>query len=342
MTKNILPVGKLPMNLLEQILARAPLDDPQVLLGPGIGLDCAVVEAGDMLLVLKSDPITFVAEDLGRYLVQVNANDIATTGATPRWLLVTLLLPEGRATPQLAEQIMDEIFAACRTLNISLVGGHSEITHGLEQPIAVGTLIGQVARDKLITPKGARAGDRLLLTKSVPIEGTSILAREFYHRLRDVLSEDKINQARNFLTRPGISVVPDARIAVEHGKVTAMHDPTEGGLAAALWELALASDKSLYIDLRRVPIPELSRRICESFGIDPLVTIASGALLLTAPSEDVLSICQALQQANIPCTEIGEVGSGPAKVYSKIQGKTSEFPCPAQDGIALVFEQASR
>ena len=107
--ESVLSQGKLPADLLAAILARAPVDDPRVLLGPGIGLDCAVVDAGERLLVLKSDPITFASDELGYYLVQVNANDIATTGGVPRWLLVTLLLPAGRATTAMAETVMEQV-----------------------------------------------------------------------------------------------------------------------------------------------------------------------------------------------------------------------------------------
>jgi hydrogenase expression/formation protein HypE len=136
-----LPVGKLPLELLQQLLQRAPLADDRVLLGPQVGVDCAVLDLGDRLLVLKSDPITFATADIGRYLVQVNSNDIATTGAIPRWLLVTALLPENQTSPDLVLAIGEQLAAACQEMGISLIGGHTEITHGLERPILAGTLI---------------------------------------------------------------------------------------------------------------------------------------------------------------------------------------------------------
>ncbi len=337
MHRDSLPVGKLPADLLARLLARAPVDDPRIVVGPGIGLDCAVVDADGDLLVLKADPITFVTQDMGRYLVLVNANDIATTGAEPRWLLVTLLLPEGGAPPHLAERIMFEIYSACRALDIAVVGGHTEITHGLSAPIAVGALIGVVERERLITPRGARPGDRILLTKGVPIEGTSILAREFPQRLRGVLTDAEVERARDFLLDPGISVVRDARVATGAGEVTAMHDPTEGGLAAALWELAEASGRTLYVDLDAVAVPPLSARICRVFGIDPLATIASGALLLTAPARDSDTIRHALVDASIPCCEIGEVREGPASVLHRRGSAWQRLAWPARDGLAQVM-----
>jgi hydrogenase maturation factor len=338
MNDTILPLGKLPAPMLARLLARAPVDDPRVVVGPGIGLDCAVVEMGDTLLVCKADPITFVTGEVGRYLVQVNANDVVTTGATPCWLLVTLLLPEHRTTAESVEGLLEDIYAACRAQDISVVGGHTEITHGIDRPLAVGALLGTVKRDKLITPMGAKPGDRLLLTKGVPIEGTSILARERADRLRTVLTEAELITARNFLSNPGISVVRDARIAVAAGTVSAMHDPTEGGLAAALWELAEASGRSLHVDLARVPVARVSVKICAAFGIDPLETIASGALLITAPGGDAARISTALEEAGIPCHEIGEIRDGPPAVYRRTPTGEERLAWPERDGVARVFE----
>lgn len=340
MNEKPLPLGKLPPQLLARLLARAPLDDPSVIIGPGIGMDCAVVEHGDEYLVLKSDPITFVSDALGEYLVQVNANDLATTGAVPRWLLVTLLLPEGATTPARAQALMDEIHDAARALGIAVVGGHTEITHGLNRPVAVGALIGTVPREGLITPRGARPGDRILLTKGVPIEGTAILAREFPEALRGVLSEAELERARGFLREPGIGVLRDARIALEAGRVTAMHDPTEGGLAGALWELAEASGRRLSVAPARVPVPALAARICAVFGIDPLQTIASGALLLTVRREDTAAVIAALERAGLPCADIGEVLEGPAGVYVEGEAPNAALPWPERDGIARLFEGA--
>jgi len=337
MSRETLPVGKLPADLLARLLSRAPLDDPRIVLGPGVGLDCAVIEAGGRLLVLKSDPITFVTEALGHYLALVNANDVATTGAVPRWLLVTLLLPEGTTTPELAERIMGQVYDACRAMQVSVVGGHTEITYGLTRPIAVGTLIGEVEPTRLVTPRGATPGDRILLTKGVPIEGTSILARELPERLRPALTEGEIQQARDFLFEPGIGVARDARIALAAGRVTAMHDPTEGGLATALWELAEASGHRLLVDPTAVPIPGLSARICETVGIDPLATIASGALLITAPAADAGPIRHALVGRGIPCSYIGEVMDGPPAVWQEKDAGIVPFARPARDELARVY-----
>jgi hydrogenase expression/formation protein HypE len=339
MTKNAegsacLPVGKLPPALLEALLRAAPTEHPDLLVGPGIGLDCAVIDLGDRLLVCKSDPVTFVTDHLGRYLVRVNANDVATMGAVPRWLMVTLLLPEQGADVAMATRIMEQIGEACRELGITLIGGHTEVTHGLDHPVGVGALLGEVDRGRLVTPWGARCGDRLLLTKGVPIEGTAILAAEFGDRLRASLTAAELEAARRFLDEPGISVVEDARIALGAGRVTAMHDPTEGGVVTALWELAKASDKTLRVMPEAIPVPPIAARVCGILGLDPLATIASGALLLTVAREDSDAVIKALEAASIPCAEIGEVvGEG-----ARVEGPDGLLPEPERDALAALFD----
>jgi len=333
-----IPLGKLPPDLLARILDRAPIDDPRLILGPGIGLDCAVVALDETCLVFKSDPITFATAEIGWYAVQVNANDIATTGATPRWFIVTALLPEGKTTTETVESISQQVSDACRSLGISVIGGHTEITYGLDRPILIGTMVGEVSRENLITPRGASPGDRLLLTKGIPIEGTAILAREFSNRLKNVCTADEIQEASNFLYDPGISVVRDAQLAIQAGKVTAMHDPTEGGLVNALWELAEACGHTLIFNPEAVFIPLLSKKICKAFEIDPLRTIASGALLFTTSPEDAGAICHALNAGGILCTEIGSVEDGPTRVLQTARQGRVLLPRPDRDEIARILD----
>jgi len=332
-----LPVGKLPSELLSKILSRSQINDPRVILGPGIGLDCAVIDMGERLAVYKTDPITFATDQIGYYLVQVNANDIATTGARPLWLLVTLLLPENDTSAALPDAIMTQVFSACADLGIAVIGGHTEITMGLDRPIAIGTMIGEVDRAKLITPRGANAGERVLLTKGVPIEAITLIAREFPARLQGTLSASEIDAAMNYLFEPGIGVTRDARIALGAGRVTAMHDPTEGGVLTALWELAEASGKTLRIDPGTIPVPSLARRVCEVFEMDPLCAIASGSLLLTAPGSDAHAITHALVQAGIACADIGSVCDGPVMVERSTSLGCVPWPRPAADAITKAF-----
>jgi hydrogenase maturation factor len=332
------PLGKLPPEHLTKILTHAPVVDSRVILGPGIGLDVAVIDLGGTCLVFKSDPITFATEEIGWYVVQVNANDIATAGATPRWFLLTALLPERDTTVSLVNEIAAQIEEACQSLGVSLIGGHTEITQGLQRPVLVGTMVGEVARVDLVTPRGAMPGDRILLTKGVPVEGTAILARERPGALEGSLTAGEIEEAAHFLFDPGISVVSDAQIAVQAGAVTAMHDPTEGGLSGALWELAQACGHSLVIDPKSVPIPPLSQKICQEFRINPLETIASGALLLTVAPMAVKPICRALQGEGINCTEIGFVEAGPPRALQVTNQQPVRLPRPKRDEIARLFD----
>jgi hydrogenase expression/formation protein HypE len=341
MSEMPLPVGKLPPALLAHLMARAPVADPRVRVGPGPGLDCAVVDLGDRLLVFKSDPITFATEEIGWYLVQVNANDLATTGATPRWLLLTMLLPEAATTPALAERWAEQVYDACRATGIDVIGGHTEVTYGLARPILAGTLIGEAEPGRLVTPRGAQPGDRLLLTKGVPIEATALLAREFPQRLAGFLSPDEVAEAQAYLTRPGISVLRDAALAMQAGQVTAMHDPTEGGLAGALWELAEACGHALWIEPSRVPLPPLAARVCGVFGVDPLAAIASGALLIAAPPPEAAKICTALASAAIACAEIGAVEQGAAAVWQGRPELGRPLARPARDEVARMFAGVS-
>jgi hydrogenase maturation factor len=334
--KETLPVGKLPADLLARLLEQAPAHSPRLLLGPGVGLDCAVLETSPDLWVFKADPITFATDEIGWYAVQINANDIATSGAVPRWFLFTLLLPEGQTTAGLVEQIFKQVYLACSEIGVVVIGGHSEVTAGLQRPILAGTLIGEVPRQDLVTPRGASPGDRLLLTKGVPIEATSILAREFPHLVGPILSPSEISQAAGFLHDPGISVLREAQIALQAGRVSAMHDPTEGGVLGALWELAEASRHSLLVDLQAVPVLPLAQRICRALELDPLAAIASGSLIIAVRPGDAAAICSAIIEARIPCAEIGEVQDGPPEVRQVNGGGI--VPRPARDEIARLFE----
>jgi hydrogenase expression/formation protein HypE len=198
-------------------------------------------------------------------------------------------------------------------------------------------MIGEVDRGALVTPRGAAPGDRVLLTKGIPIEATAILAREFPQRLSQILSHEELEQAKNYLFDPGISVLEEAQIAIKTGKVTAMHDPTEGGLATALWELADASSRSLYINPSSVPISPLSKLICKTFDLDPFGTIASGALLLTCQALDAQNIRQAILDAGIDCADIGEVREGPASVLCLHESQYTQLTRPERDEISIPF-----
>ena len=335
---SVLPIGKLPAPALQALLDRHAAKDPRVVVGPRVGEDAAVIDLGDRYLVATADPITFAADDLGWYALQVNANDVAVRGARPRWFLATLLLPEGRTTDELVSRLFDQIGEACAELEVALVGGHTEVTHGLDRPIIAGTMLGEVAKDRLVTTGGARVGDAVVMTKGVPLEGAAIIARE---REAELLARGVpaavVTRAKRLLRTPGLSVLPEAELAMELAEVHAMHDPTEGGIATALRELADAAGVGLRIDAERIVVLPEGRALCAAFGLDPLGTIASGALLMTlAPAEAGLVI-HALAREAIDCHFIGQVVP-PEQGVVLVEG-TRQWPLPifARDEIARLF-----
>ncbi|PYN60617.1 MAG: hydrogenase expression/formation protein [Candidatus Rokuibacteriota bacterium] len=333
-----LPVGKLRATTLQALLDKRPVKDPRVVVGPKVGEDAAVIDLGDRYLVATTDPITFATDDIARYALQVNANDVAVRGARPRWFLATLLLPEGRTTDDSVERLFVDLHAACDELDVALVGGHTEVAHGLDRVVIAGTMLGEVAKDKLVTTGGARVGDAVVLTKGVPLEGAAIIARE---REAELLARGVrpavVRRAKAFLRTPGLSVLPEAEIACELAAVHAMHDPTEGGVATALHELADAAGVGLRIDRDRLTILPEGRELCAAFGLDPLGTIASGALLLTLAPADAGIVIHALARESIDSHFIGQVVPREQGVVL-VQGNRQEpLPVFAQDEIAKLF-----
>ena len=308
MKKDSLPTGKLDVQILRRLLRQYAMADERVLLGPGVGEDAAAIDLGHKVLIVATDPITFATDEIGYYSVMVNANDVASTGAEPRWYTVTILLPEEDATEGLVDKIFGQIYRACQTLNISLIGGHTEITHGLDRPILVGQMMGEVEKEALITTAGAERGDLILLSKGICIEGTSVIAREMesYLSSRGV-SRDLVERAQRFLFDPGIGVVQEARLACQAGGVHAMHDPTEGGLANGLHELAMAAGVAVEVEIDRIPVYEESRVLCEVFDLNPLGVIASGALLISASPPDAEKILDRADGQGVTMSRIGRV-----------------------------------
>jgi hydrogenase maturation factor len=316
-----LEIGKLDIHLLKKLLEKYTILDPRVVIGPKVGEDAAVIdpsEGTDKYWVVTSDPITFTTEEIGYYGVVVNVNDIATRGAIPKWFLATLLFPEERTTGDLIEKVFHQIHEACQRFGVSFVGGHTEITPGIERTILAGHMIGEVKKGRLVTTSGAKEGDLLLLVKGICIEGTSILARE---REAELLAKgipsSLIVKAKNFIFDPGIDILQAALTACEAVSVHSMHDPTEGGLVNGVVEMALASEKELEVDFEKVRIYEESRILCQAYGMDPLGVIASGALLLTISPSDASRLEVAFQKASIPFQVIGKVKQGPARVLTK-------------------------
>jgi len=329
-----LSLGKLPPELLAHLLGGVARPDPRVIVPAHPGVDAAAIDLGDRVLVVTADPITFTAARIGWYAVNVNANDIAVMGATPRWFLATLLLPEGIAAADVAA-IFADVSAACDELGIALVGGHTEVTYGLDRPVIAGTMLGEAAPGRVVTSAGMRPGDRVLITGGVAIEGTAALAAEARAELIAAgVPEAALTRAADYLADPGISVVRAARVLAAAVPVHAMHDATEGGLATALREMAEASGTGLRVDGDAVPVLPETALFCAALGLEPLGLLASGCLVAALAPEDETAARAALHAAGIAAWCVGEATAAGSGLTLSRNGYDQSLPSFPRDELA--------
>lgn len=333
-----LPVGKVPVDLLRALLGRfAATKDSGVLVGPGIGLDAAAIRVGGTVLVAKTDPITFVSEEIGRYAFVINANDLATMGAKPKWFLATVLLPPHVTTRASVTRLLQQLHTACESFRVTLCGGHSEITDAVTRPVVVGCLLGECVSSKIVTAAGARVGDAVVLTKGLAIEAVSILARERADEIRRRHGSQFLARCRRYLTKPGLSVLKEAQIALASGGVHAMHDPTEGGLSAALYEIAEAAGVGFRIEAEKIRIFPETARLCMDFELHPLGAIASGSLLICIdPAFETRTLAR-LRTARISAVRIGTVTHRRNGILLVEHNRTRSFPRFPVDEVARLF-----
>ena len=330
-----LSTGKLPPDVLKRIIKLTGANDPRVLVGPTVGEDAAIVRLGKSKLVLKTDPVTYASDMIGWYAVHVNANDIATRGAKPAWFQAVILLPED-SDDSLAETICKQISAAAKSLGIAVTGGHTEVTPGIDHPIVIGDIHGVLAGRKPVLTSGARVDDAIVLTKAAGIEGTAAIAREKRTELLRVFNKYFVDRAANYLNDPGISIVKEAEIALKH-RVSAMHDPTEGGVRMGMYELAIASGKSVELLDDTVPVRTETRSICTKYDLDPLGLLGSGALLATFKLADAEKYVMALRREGISATVIGRVVAGKSRSRSIIGGRSTPLSFSERDEVLKVL-----
>lgn len=315
----MLKVGKVPESVLKRsIIKQIKTKRDEIIIGAGVGEDCAAIKlADDEVFVTSTDPITGTSHDIGALAVHVTANDIASSGAEVVGVMLSVLLPEETEEEEL-RQMMQQAEEVCADLNIETVGGHTEVTNVVNQPVITATGIGKVKKDKIVTTSGARPGDDVVVTKWIGLEGTSIIAKEHEEELLKRFSPSFLETAKGFSEQ--LSVVKDARTAVSVG-VTAMHDVTEGGIFGALWEIAEASGCGLEIELLDIPVRQETIEICEYFGINPYGLISSGSMLITAPNGS--DVVRSLKQEGINAALIGKVTKGNDRVL--INGDERRF-----------------
>ncbi len=303
-------IGKVPENVLKRsVMKQLHYKRDEVVLGPGIGEDCAALAlAEDEIFVMSTDPITGTAKDIGKLAIQITANDLASAGAEPIGVLLTILLPDG--TREIAlKRIMEQMELACREAKMQILGGHTEVTAVVNQPVVNVAGVAKAKKGKLISTAGARSGMDIVVTKWIGLEGTIIFAKEKEAELKEHFPASFVDTAKAF--DQYLSVVPEAAVAVKSG-VAAMHDVTEGGLFGALWEMAEASGVGLEIDLKKIPIRQETVEICEYFDVNPYGLISSGMMLMAA--EDGNALVHALKEADIPATVIGKATDGNDRV----------------------------
>lgn len=305
MACHIPSAGKLEPELLKRLIfGYLGHSNSRVFLGPKIGEDATIIDFGMTALVIHSDPITGAVENIGWLAVNVAANDIATCGVKPLWMLIVLLLPSSMDSARL-KRITKQIDTAAKELGIAIVGGHSEVTPGIKRPIIIATAMGEAERGKFVQSTGAKVGDHVILTKGAAIEGTAILSTELTELLRRKVGSRIVESAQGFIRK--ISVVKDALTAIDVGGVHAMHDVTEGGVAAGLQEIAWASDVGIVAYEEKIPVYRETELICRLLRMDPLKTIGSGALIIVAHSEKAGEILSALQENDIQASVVGRI-----------------------------------
>jgi hydrogenase maturation factor len=297
--------GKLPPDALERLVfTRLGQKDPDLILGPGTGRDAALIRIGESIIVASTDPITGSIEDIGWLSVHVNANDIATFGVAPRWFFVSIMLPSGSGGAEVG-RIMEQIDDAAKSLGITVAGGHTEVTGGIDRPIVAGFMLGVTSEGRYVTSSGAHPGDSIILTKTVGIEGTAIIAAEGAAVLARRVGERVLSDARSL--RSQISVVGEGLAAFETGYVTAMHDPTEGGLAGGIHEICDASGVGFEIDLDAIPIHPSTQSICRELDINVLELISSGCMILTCDSGHSSDVIERIKMAGVEARVIGSI-----------------------------------
>jgi hydrogenase maturation factor len=327
-----LPPGKIPVDILREVVFKnLGANRKEVVLGPTAGVDSAVIDAGEKSLIVSMDPITGAQERIGWLAVNVNANDVATCGVEPAFLFSCMMLPEG-ADQSLVQTISSQMGEAASALGMAIVGGHAESTPGLTHPIVVGCALGMTQKGNYVTAASAKAGDTIILTKTAGIEGTAILASDRETELKKTLNTEEINRAKNFYSH--ISVVKDALTAYRTGGVHAMHDPTEGGVAGGIHEMADAAGLGVRVFRDKIRVKAETAKICSHFTLDPMQLIGSGALLIAAETGKAGEIIRNLDQKQIQAAAIGEFAADKTQRLLTLEsGEVQALPRPASDHL---------
>lgn len=323
--------GKLNWDVLKRLLSenRGAIRK-EVEKGGAVGEDCAVVYLEDDYLVLSTDPVTAAAENIGKIAFHININDIATTGAKPLGIMVTILAPRGASLDDI-EEVMKDISSEAKAMDVMIIGGHTEVTDSVNRMIVSVTALGLVDKgEKIIWTSGAKIGDKIIVTKALGLEGTSILINDFEERSREVLSEEELLEAKSYAME--LSVLKEGRLM--KSLATSMHDITEGGVLGALWEIKEASGKGFKVDYSKLPVRNLTERLCSHFDLDPLRLISSGSMAITVTDEK--EAMRILKENHVEAHVIGEICEEGSILVQN--GETIDVEAPLRDEIYKLYD----
>lgn len=326
-------IGKVPETVLKRsIFKQIGHRRKEVLVSPGVGKDCSLISLSeDEAVVLSTDPITGTVNEIGTLAVHITANDIASSGAELIGIMLTILLPDGARESDLRDMMRD-VEEICKGLNIEVLGGHTEVTAAVNQPIVTVTGVGKIRKDEITTTAGLKPSDELVMTKWAGLEGTAILANDKEQELAKRYSKDLIEKGKELLQC--ISVIKDAKIAKKVG-VSAMHDITEGGVFGALWEMASSSNVGLIVDLKKIPLKQETVEICEFFDLNPYMLMSSGCLLIATQKGN--EMVDTLKREGIPAAVIGRVTAGNERIVLNEDEKRYLEP-PKTDELYKAYE----
>jgi len=329
----MLKVGKLDSDLLERIVfKKITFKRPEVLTRPGIGEDCAVVDFGTYECVMSTDPITAAVGDIGRLSIHISCNDIASNGVEPLGIMLTVMLPEGTDTGDI-EEIMKQAAAASEELGVEIIGGHTEITSAVSKPIIVSTAIGRGEKWASKQRETMKPGDYILITKEAGLEGTAIIARDYEEELKNILTQSELDFAKSLMNQ--VSVVKEGIIAGKIG-TSGMHDVTEGGILGAIWEMCKRGNVGAECWVDKIPVEEVTRKICDQYDVDYLRLISSGSMIIMASPQKKESMLEALSAAGVRATCIGVIKEAEDGIKMEVAGEKIEIAPPAGDELYKV------
>lgn len=318
--------GKLTNETLREIIiSKIKKSSKDIIIGPEIGEDCSIIDFGSDVCVLTTDPVTAAGEKVGHIGVHICCNDIASAGVRPIGIMVTILAPPSADLEDIG-QVMREINEACDVLQIDVIGGHTEITSAVNRMVLSITAVGKGKKDQVVTTGGAKTGDDIIVTGFAGLEGTGILSKSYYDYLAEKLPAGVVKTGSQMLKN--ISVVNVGMLAAQYG-VNAMHDATEGGVLGALWEVAEASNKGMYIYEEKIPVKEETIMICSTLKINPYRLISSGCMIITCTNGS--GLCELLNKNGISAGIIGKITKENKIINSG--GKELEIEPPESDEI---------